>query len=44
MESVKIESTITKLTSGGTFQSWLIAGKIIFTPIHISTKPRPALR
>jgi hypothetical protein len=43
MEIVKMEMTTTKLTSGGTFQSGLIA-KSIFTPIHISTKPRPALR
>jgi hypothetical protein len=44
MESVKMESTITKLTSGGTFQSWLIAGRIILTPIHIKTKARPTLK
>ena len=44
IETVRMLSTTKRLTSGGIFQSWLMAGRIIFTPIHISTNARPVPR
>ena len=44
IEPAKMLITTMRLMSGGTFQSWLMAGRIIFTPIHISTKARPVPR
>ena len=41
---VKMLSTTMRLMSGGTFQSWLMAGRSIFTPIHINTKASPVPR
>ena len=44
IETVRMLITTKRLTSGGIFQSWLMAGRIIFTPIHISTNARPVPR